>query len=225
MPVSLPDLHNSLKSWIAGRIRIDSWTLNDPQVSSTKLEKPDGTFALYPANTAVMLPAEKITYNLASYGPICEADFPFLVKYRFPKGMEYHNVPLLLVEGVLNNLYYLAVNYFKDIHPDVITISSPDIGVDVNVRPAEGKTAEDKEWVVVAQPAYRIQFYADVANLDGLQPGGGEGPTFEFDSLAIGVYRADLADEIQDIEAHFKDDEIIITAAELEEDENPSPTP
>lgn len=187
MAASLNTIHQSLKNWLTSLVRVDKWTLDDPSTLVTTISDKS-----YPANSARFKGAERIRFYRDASGSMCEADFTFHILYRFTGGLPYHALPIFTAEGILNNLYYRALTSWKDIHPAVREITTPDVGLDVVVRPIRQENNDD--WVVIIQPAFRVKFSVEMATVGDLQPEFPEAPVYEFQSLNVGIYRGEMGD-------------------------------
>lgn len=181
MPTSLTVLHTALRNWLDSKIRIDKWALEEPSTLATRINNQN-----YPSNSAVLYPATSVRFTRSQFGALCEADFFCKIQYRFSKSLTYDHLPIALAQGVLNNLYLYALTESSDISDSIRSVSTPDIGTDVVVRPV-GDSGSD--WLVILQPAFRILFDVDFADLGQLQPGA-PGGSWEFNKLDINIYRA-----------------------------------
>ena len=180
---SLPVLHQSFRDWLSDQVRIDQWGLDIPGTLATRVAGKS-----YPSNIGLMLPAQEIEFTDSQKGVLCTAIIRFQIKYRFSKLLPFDQIPLVAAEGILNNLYFLAITERMDIHDSIQQIATPDKGIDFFVSKVEDNG--DSDWLLILNPDFKVTFAATLADLSDLQPVNPVEPPVTIKRFELGIYRA-----------------------------------
>jgi hypothetical protein len=190
MKISVDQLQLAFKDWISSKIRIDSWIMDEPYPAKTIVSGTE-----YPSNSAMMLPARRLRYW--SQNNICQAEVElnFTISYRYPS-VQYDQLPISILTGVLNNLYLKAVAGPANINGAIRDVRTPDIGTDVVVKQLPSQNPEETPgWLVIIQPSFQVSYFATYADLSSIQPGGDPNPIpIPIHNLDVGIYRSKIGD-------------------------------
>lgn len=143
----------ALHSWILAKFRIDSWQLDQPLVKPTVIgfgTDPVVNYTL-PPNRAIRHPLTDFSFSYSSLGDRLNAGILYDIQYRFPKSLQYHQLPIVELEVLLlNRVWELSRDAGCVIDGARVTVT--DYDQPIIVEP----TAANTDWLVTIKIYLKI---------------------------------------------------------------------
>lgn len=148
---SLGEIRQSLRVFVNGQLRIDSWGLNPP---SRELVKVGNSW--FPPTSCIDFPADSVSFAIDEFGITGKATIGFLIVFRFINEVELANIPVAMGEDVLCKMCLDALRYWADINPAITNIKIP------KMEPVL-VSIEDTDSFLVLRPLFEVSFLAAAA--------------------------------------------------------------
>lgn len=205
MGVNLSIIRDSIRGFIATRISIFQWDLDEP----SDLTYPIG-LQHYPANTAIEFPAQNLFYQRDGLNTVNTSTIlPYRITYRFHADYSYHELPLRGLENVLSTVQILTL--LQKPSPEISTFEPYEIEDSLAVRRSEDTSGD---WLVDLNFAFRVEFktteFPDISDLQPPDYYDQNNPP-SVNELAIRVNRAKPGFSVQDSPTYIEDSVINIT--------------
>ncbi|MEA5625313.1 hypothetical protein [Nostoc sp. UHCC 0251] len=185
-------------------IKIDVFDLDKPK----ELYKYAGDNR-FPTNTAVRWPVQNLIHTKQNLNSVkTTARLPYVLSFRFPGQMPYHELPLKALEGMISHIHLYSLLLPPD--PRIESFIPVDLEDSVTVGRVE---AAKSDWLCHLNFAFDIKFTTTTApDISGLQ----SPDYFQFNNpptlqeIKIRTYRAKPDFTVEEVDTYIEDSEVII---------------
>lgn len=146
-------LRSTLKKWLETRIRIDTFSLNNPKSVLNNEQPPSAALDLQAGNFQIVNRDGKgMSASLT-----IETTLPFQICYRFNKDYRYTDIPRGKAESILCSLMASLSDSPECVTPDLLSINPSG---EVTVR-----EEEKSDWMLIISLILEVQFLCELSEL------------------------------------------------------------
>ena len=181
--MTIEELRTDIRAWLDGYLHIQEWDLDTPSNSPRVI---DGK--RYPANSAIEMPMENLSVELAAGRTLARAILPYVIVWRFRGQASQDQLPVKQVESMLAFLAFDLVTNYRNVSDLIESAAIQNSETPIRIGRTDG---EDADWLVALYMEMRLTFVLEFNGIDTiLAPPVAPYDGFTVQSIGLNVNRS-----------------------------------